>query len=234
MKTFSFTRMLMLSRLQFMEIYGRHPKKTLTIASSAIIALSLLALIINGWRLGDSMEAAEHLTYIFAAVLSMAFYADLVANRLMVPASNAEKFAALYTNMLLITIISVLLTATVGSAFFSIVSMFIDDADNGAVILFFRKGHSSLLYFIFMGPIFIWLTQFAAAKKRYGKAAFWSVIAGYTILMLLPVLLQKTGMTGEDTARVLSACIGGLVLTGSVVWSYILLKKTELDSREND
>ena len=233
MKTFSFTRMLMLSRLQFMEIYGRHPKKTLTIASCAIIALSLLAFITNGCRLGDSMEAAEHLTYIFAAVLSMAFYTDLVANRLMVPASNAEKFVALYTNMLLTTIISVLLTATVGSAFFSIVSMFIDDAGNGAVILFFRKGHSSL-YFIFMEPIFIWLTQFAAAKKRYGKAAFWSVIAGYTILMLLPVLLQKTGVTGEDTARVLSACIGGLMLTCTIVWSYILLKKTELDSREND
>lgn len=139
MKTFSFTRMLMLSRLQLMEIYGRHPKKNLTIASCAIIALSLLAFIINGRRLDDSMEAAEHMTYIMAAVLSMAFYADLVANRLMVPASNAEKFAALYTNMLLITIISVLLTATVGSAFFSIVSMFIDDADNGAVILFFQK-----------------------------------------------------------------------------------------------
>lgn len=233
MKTFSFTRMLLFCRLQFVEIYGKHPKRVLSIAFCTIIAISLLALLINGGRLGESVEAAEHMTYIIAAVLSVILYSDLVCNRLLVPASTAEKFAAFYINTLLVIIISVILATAVGSAFFSIVSMFSDDADNGAVILFFRKGQSGLPT-IFIVPVFIWLTQFATAKKRYGNVAFWSVIAGYTILMLLPVLLQKTNMIEENTADVLSACIGGLMLTGSVVWSYILLKKTELDSLDND
>jgi len=232
MKTFSFRRMLLFSRLQLGEIYWRNPKRSLSIIFCIIIAVSLLALIINGWRLDDSVETAEHMTNIIAAVLSTVFYTDLVTNRLMVPASTAEKFAAFYTNMLLVTIIYVILTAIAGSALFSIVSMFSDNTDNGTVILFFRKGNSGL-YFLFIVPIFLWLSQFTAAKKKFGKAAFWSVIAGVSILALLPLLLQKTGAIEEVTANVLNACIGGLMLTGSVVWSYILLKKTELDSRDN-
>lgn len=233
MKTFSFRRMLLFSRLQFGEIYWRNPKRSLSIIFCIIIAASLLALIINGWRLDDSVETAEDMTYIIAAVLSTVFYTDLVTNRLMVPASTAEKFAAFYTNMLLVTIIYVILTAIAGSALFSIVSMFSDNTDNGTVILFFRKGNSGL-YSLFIVPIFLWFSQFTAAKKKFGKAAFWSVIAGVSILALLPLLLQKTGAIEEVTADVLNACIGGLMLTGSVVWSYILLKKTELDSRDND
>lgn len=140
MKTFSFRRMLLFSRLQLCEIYGRNTKKIFSISLWMTAALCVLALLINGGRPGDSAGTTEEMTFVTAVVFSMLFYADLVGQRLMVPASAAEKFGAFFLNSLVVMIIAVAMTATAGSAIISIVSLFSDSPDSGPVILFFRKG----------------------------------------------------------------------------------------------
>ena len=119
MKTFSFRRMLLFSRLQLCEIYGKNAKRIFSISLWMTAALCVLALLLNGGRPGDSAGAAESITFITAAVFSMGFYADLVGLRLMVPASAAEKFGAFFLNSLVVMIIAVAMTATAGSGHFS-------------------------------------------------------------------------------------------------------------------
>lgn len=231
MKTFSFRRMLLFSRLQLCEIYGKNAKRIFSISLWMTAALCVLALLLNGGRPGDSAGAAESITFITAAVFSMGFYADLVGLRLMVPASAAEKFGAFFLNLLVVMIISVAMAATAGSAIISIVSLFSDSPDSGPVILFFRKGFDwHALVNLLIVPLF----TFGAVRKKFGTGVFWSVLAGYFILLFIPGILRQAGILERETARILSACITTVLVIVSLIWSYRLLKKAELDSRDND
>lgn len=235
MKTFSFRRMLLFSRLQLCEIYGKNAKKIFSISLWMTAALCVLALLLNGGRPGDSAGAAESMTFVAAVVFSMGFYADLVGLRLMIPASTAEKFGALYLNILVVMIISVAMAATAGSALISIVSLFSDSPDNGPVILFFRKGFDwHALVNLLIVPLFTWLTMFGAVRKRFRTGVFWSVLAGCFILLFIPGILRQAGILERETARILSACITTVLVIVSLLWSYRLLLKAELDSRDND
>lgn len=235
MKTFSFRRMLLFSRLQLCEIYGRNTKKIFSISLWMTATLCVLALLINGGRPGDSAGTTEEMTFVTAVVFSMLFYADLVGQRLMVPASAAEKFGAFFLNSLVVMIIAVAMTATAGSAIISIVSLFSDSPDSGPVILFFRKGFDwHALVNLLIVPLFTWLTMFGAVRKKFGTGVFWSVLAGYFILLFIPGILRQAGILERETARILSACITTVLVIVSLIWSYRLLKKAELNSRDND
>ena len=72
------------------------------------------------------------------------------------------------------------------------------------------------------------------AKRKFYSATFWSVLAGMTLLLMLPVILREAGLIDKESAGMLFAAVAVFLAVVYVAWSYRLFRKVELDSDGND
>ena len=154
MKTFSFRRMMLFCRLQMVEMYGRNIRRTLRVAAAAVLVICLFSLIFG--EEGESVSVAERMMAVCSFVASVGFFSDLVAYRMMVPASPAEKYVSVFVNSMLLSVMFLALSVLVGSAFFTLLSFF---SEPSLTLLYFREGYdaSGLVGALFMLPLIIWI-----------------------------------------------------------------------------
>ena len=154
MKTFSFRRMMLFSRLQMVEMYGRNIGRTLRVASAAVLVICLFSLVFG--EEGESVSVAERMMAVCSLIASVGFFSDLVAYRMMVPASAAEKYVSAFVSSLLLSVMFLALSVPVGSAFFTLLSFFNEPS---LTLLYFREGFdaSGIVVALFMLPLIIWV-----------------------------------------------------------------------------
>ena len=135
MEAFSFRRMMLFCRLQMVEMYGRNIGRTLRVGAAAVLVICLFSLIFG--EEGESVSVAERMMVACSFVASVAFFSDLVAYRMMVPASPAEKYVSVFVSSLLLSVMFLALSVLVGSAFFTLLSFFNEPS---LTLLYFREG----------------------------------------------------------------------------------------------
>ena len=167
---------------------------------------------------------------------------------MMVPVSTAEKYVAIYVEALLTMAVYLVLSVPTGSVFFTFVALVRESSVQLPVILFIREGFelSGVLGGLFMLPMMIWIRLFigrrrsvreknpSRAKRKFYSATFWSVLAGMTLLLMLPVILREAGLIDKESAGMLFAAVAVFLAVVYVAWSYRLFRKVELDSDGND
>lgn len=232
MKTFSFRRMKLFCRLQMVEMYGRNIRRTLRVAAAAVLVICLFSLIFGE---EESVSVAERMMVVCSFVASVAFFSDLVAYRMMVPASQAEKYVSVFVSSLLLSVMFLTLSVLVGSAFFTLLSLFNEPS---LTLLYFREGcdASGLVGALFMLPLIIWILLYSrsASKRRYSKLVFFGQLAGLVCFLLLPTVLRALGIIDRPSARIVTVCVSLLLVLIFMLQSYRLFRKLEMDVKEND
>ena len=232
MKTFSFRRMKLFCRLQMVEMYGRNIGRTLRVGAAAVLVICLFSLIFGE---EESVSVAERMMVVCSFVASVAFFSDLVAYRMMVPASPAEKYVSVFVSSLLLSVMFLTLSVLVGSAFFTLLSLFNEPS---LTLLYFRKGcdASGLVGALFMLPLIIWILLYSrsASKRRYSKLVFFGQLAGLVCFLLLPTVLRALGIIDRPSARIVTVCVSLLLVLIFMLQSYRLFRKLEMDVKEND
>ena len=231
MEAFSFRRMMLFCRLQMVEMYGRNIGRTLRVGAAAVLVICLFSLIFG--EEGESV--AERMMVACSFVASVAFFSDLVAYRMMVPASPAEKYVSVFVNSLLLSVMFLALSVLVGSAFFTLLSFF---GEPSLTLLYFREGFdaSGLVGAMFMLPLIIWVLLYSrsASKRRHSKLVFFGQLAGLVCFLLFPTVLRALGIIDRPSARIVTACVSLLLMLIFIVQSYRLFRRLEMDVREND
>ena len=231
MKTFSFRRMMLFCRLQMVEMYGRNIGRTLRVGAAAVLVICLFSLIFG--EEGESV--AERMMVVCSFVASVAFFSDLVAYRMMVPASPAEKYVSVFVSSLLLSVMFLALSVLVGSAFFTLLSFF---GEPSLTLLYFREGYdaSGLVGAMFMLPLIIWVLLYSrsASKRRHSKLVFFGQLAGLVCFLLFPTVLRALGIIDRPSARIVTACVSLSLMLIFIVQSYRLFRRLEMDVREND
>ena len=232
MKTFSFRRMKLFCRLQMVEMYGRNIGRTLRVGAAAVLVICLFSLIFGE---EESVSVAERMMVVCSFVASVAFFSDLVAYRMMVPASQAEKYVSVFVSSLLLSVMFLTLSVLVGSAFFTLLSLFNEPS---LTLLYFREGcdASGLVGALFMLPLIIWILLYSrsASKRRYSKLVFFGQLAGLVCFLLLPTVLRALGIMDRPSARLATVCVSLLLVLIFMLQSYRLFRKLEMDVKEND
>lgn len=232
MKTFSFRRMKLFCRLQMVEMYGRNIGRTLRVGAAAVLVICLFSLIFGE---EESVSVAERMMVVCSFVASVAFFSDLVAYRMMVPASQAEKYVSVFVSSLLLSVMFLTLSVLVGSAFFTLLSLFNEPS---LTLLYFREGcdASGLVGALFMLPLIIWILLYSrsASKRRYSKLVFFGQLAGLVCFLLLPTVLRALGIIDRPSARIVTVCVSLLLVLIFMLQSYRLFRKLEMDVKEND
>ena len=232
MKTFSFRRMKLFCRLQMVEMYGRNIGRTLRVGAAAVLVICLFSLIFGE---EESVSVAERMMVVCSFVASVAFFSDLVAYRMMVPASQAEKYVSVFVSSLLLSVMFLTLSVLVGSAFFTLLSLFDEPS---LTLLYFREGWdaSGLVGAMFMLPLIIWVLLYYrnASKRRYSKLVFFGQLAGLVCFLLLPTVLRALGIIDRPSARIVTVCVSLLLVLIFMLQSYRLFRKLEMDVKEND
>lgn len=231
MEAFSFRRMMLFCRLQMVEMYGRNIGRTLRVGAAAVLVICLFSLIFG--EEGESV--AERMMVACSFVASVAFFSDLVAYRMMVPASPAEKYVSVFVNSLLLSVMFLALSVLVGSAFFTLLSFFNEPS---LTLLYFREGFdaSGFVSALFMLPLIIWILLYSrsASKRRHPKLVFFGQLAGLVCFLLLPTVLGVLGIIDRPSARIVTACVSLLLMLIFIVQSYRLFRRLEMDVKEND
>lgn len=248
MNSFSLRRMMLFCRLQIGEMYGKNLRRTFLGMLASIFVVLVFALIFESADLEESQGFAERMLFVLSFVASVAFYADLVAYRMLVPVSTAEKYAAIYVEALLTMVVYIVLAIPIGSVFFTLVALMGESSVQVPVILFIRDGFdfSGVLGGLFMLPMMIWILLFVSrrrsvreknpsrARKKFYSATLWSVLASMALLLMLPVILREAGLMDREAARMLFASVEVFLAAVYVAWSYRLFRKFELDTDGND
>ena len=233
MKTFSFRRMMLFCRLQIVAMYGRNIRRTLRVAAAAVLVICLFSLIFG--EEGESVSVAERTMVVCSFIASVGFFSDLVAYRMMVPASPAEKYVSVFVNSLLLSVMFLALSVLVGSAFFTLLSFF---SEPSLTLLYFREGYdaSGLVGALFMLPLIIWILLYfrSRSKLRHPKLVFFGQLAGLVCFMLFPTVLRALGIMDKASARIATACVSLLLVLFFMIQSYRLFRKLEMDVKEND
>ena len=231
MKTFSFRRMMLFCRLQMVEMYGRNIGRTLRVGAAAVLVICLFSLIFG--EEGESV--AERMMVVCSFVASVAFFSDLVAYRMMVPASPAEKYVSVFVSSLLLSVMFLALSVLVGSAFFTLLSFF---SEPSLTLLYFREGYdaSGLVGALILLPLIIWILLYfrSRPKLRHPKLVFFGQLAGLVCFMLFPTVLRALGIMDKASARIATACVSLLLVLFFMIQSYRLFRKLEMDVKEND
>ena len=235
MEAFSFRRMMLFCRLQMVEMYGRNIGRTLRVGAAAVLVICLFSLIFGEEGESVSVSVAERMMVACSFVASVAFFSDLVACRMMVPASPAEKYVSVFVNSLLLSVMFLALSVLVGSAFFTLLSFFNEPS---LTLLYFREGFdaSGLVGAMFMLPLIIWVLLYSrsASKRRHSKLVFFGQLAGLVCFLLFPTVLRALGIIDRPSARIVTACVSLSLMLIFIVQSYRLFRRLEMDVREND
>ena len=230
-------------RLQLCSTYFSSPRKTVPALVFLIVFITGLSFLADEGNLAGMMTVTEDLIQVLISFVILDLYRDLTSednaiNRMLVPASPAEKYVALYAGAA-ITSAVILISATVlGSAIYTAAGhFFYPDQTDGIQLLFFRTGGwgwNDVLTACLLASGITWFAPFF--RRNMGHKA-WKICAAaiiYMAVLFLPGILKATGAVPAGAARAATICILVTLIVLNVRWGYLMLKNFEFDRKGND
>lgn len=243
MSSFNIRRMLQFSRLQLSEIYLARPWRSISALSAAILILCIASIIFESQSIHESLDLTESMFIALCLSLQSALYGNLTNNfgvisRNMIPASNAEKYTGMLAGAAVATIICLVSCIVIGSLIYNIAGLLIYPGQNeGIVIIYFRGGTeflSALWFSTIICSYLVWGTPFIARRKSCNQLFYWSYLAIFLLLHLIPICLCIAGYIPEEAGDILLFCITSVLSVISFIWGYRFFRTTEYKKAGND
>lgn len=237
MNSFSLRRTLLFCRLQAFEIFGGKIWRKIKIMLSTALFIVLIGMLVSKGNVTDSTDPISSMILMLSAVMFIpVVLADLISYRLTTPVSMMEKYVSTYILTFGAGAIFLVTQGLICSIMLSIITLFTDSHAEGPVLLFTGKDFSILnilTVFMFM-TLIIYFALLGRQKRKYSKTAYWTTLLIFLAGFCLWVFCKKSDMIDEKTGDYLAGSISLIMLISSMILAYRLLRKAELDTKDDD
>lgn len=236
MNSFSLRRALLFSRLQAGEIFGGGIWKKLKVILVISVFIVLFSTLLNAGDISGSADFAQTLIIVMAIIPVTAILSDLISVRLLTPASTLEKYISVYIVALSAGAAASVTLALLCSAMLSLISIFTEPSAEWPVLLFVGENFNIAYILVFFGliPLIVYGELIMMRKRARGRLLLWMTIIVPAILCIVIIILSSVLILDNREAALTAGCIYLILVITSIIMAYRLLRKVELDRKDND
>ena len=235
MNSFSLRRALLFSRLQAGEIFGGGIWKKLKVILVISVFIVLFSTLLNAGDISRSAGYAQTMILVMAIIPVKAILSDLISVRLLTPASTLEKYISVYIVALSAGAAASVALALSCSTMLSLISMFSEPPAEWPVLLFVG-GNFNIAYILFFGliPLIVYGELIRVRERARGRLLLWMTIIVPAISCIVIIILGAADMLDKHEMSVAAGGIYLILVITSIIMAYRLLRKVELDRKDND
>ena len=236
MNSFSLRRTLLFSRLQAGEIFGGGIWKKLKVILVISVFIVLFSTLLNAGDISRSAGYAQTMILVMAIIPVTAILSDLISVRLLTPSSTLEKYISVYIVALSAGAAASVALALSCSTMLSLISLFSEPPAEWPVLLFVGENFNIAYILVVFGliPLIVYGELIRVRERARGRLLLWMTIIVPAISCIVIIILGAADMLDNHE---MSVAVGGiyliLVIT-STIMAYRLLRKVELDRKDND
>ena len=235
MNSFSLRRTLLFSRLQAGEIFGGGIWKKLKVILVISVVIVLFSTLLNAGDISRSAGYAQTMILVMAIIPVTAILSDLISVRLLTPASTLEKYISVYIVALSAGAAASVALALSCSTMLSLISLFSEPPAEWPVLLFVG-GNFNIAYILFFGliPLIVYGELIRVRERARGRLLLWMTIIVPAISCIVIIILGAADMLDKHEMSVAAGGIYLILVITSTIMAYRLLRKVELDRKDND
>ena len=235
MNSFSLRRALLFSRLQAGEIFGGGIWKKLKVILVISVFIVLFSTLLNAGDISRSAGYAQTMILVMAIIPVTAILSDLISVRLLTPASTLEKYISVYIVALSAGAAASVALALSCSTMLSLISLFSEPPAEWPVLLFVG-GNFNIAYILFFGliPLIVYGELIRVRERARGRLLLWMTIIVPAISFIVIIILGAADMLDKHEMSVAAGGIYLILVITSIIMAYRLLRKVELDRKDND
>ncbi len=235
MNSFSLRRTLLFSRLQAGEIFGGGIWKKLKVILVISVFIVLFSTLLNAGDISGSAGYAQTMILVMAIIPVTAILSDLISVRLLTPASTLEKYISVYIVALSAGAAASVALALSCSTMLSLISLFSEPPAEWPVLLFIG-GNFNIAYILFFGliPLIVYGELIRVRERARGRLLLWMTIIVPAISFIVIIILGAADMLDKHEMSVAAGGIYLILVITSTIMAYRLLRKVELDRKDND
>lgn len=235
MNSFSLRRTLLFSRLQAGEIFGGGIWKKLKVILVVSVFIVLFSTLLNAGDISRSAGYAQTMILVMAIIPVTAILSDLISVRLLTPASTLEKYISVYIVALSAGAAASVALALSCSTMLSLISLFSEPPAEWPVLLFVG-GNFNIAYILFFGliPLIVYGELIRVRERARGRLLLWMTIIVPAISCIVIIILGAADMLDKHEMSVAAGGIYLILVITSIIMAYRLLRKVELDRKDND
>ena len=235
MNSFSLRRTLLFSRLQAGEIFGGGIWKKLKVILVISVFIVLFSTLLNAGDISRSAGYAQTMILVIAIIPVTAILSDLISVRLLTPASTLEKYISVYIVALSAGAAASVALALSCSTMLSLISLFSEPPAEWPVLLFVG-GNFNIAYILFFGliPLIVYGELIRVRERARGRLLLWMTIIVPAISCIVIIILGAADMLDKHEMSVAAGGIYLILVITSIIMAYRLLRKVELDRKDND
>ena len=235
MNSFSLRRTLLFSRLQAGEIFGGGIWKKLKVILVISVFIVLFSTLLNAGDISGSAGYAQTMILVMAIIPVTAILSDLISVRLLTPSSTLEKYISVYIVALSAGAAASVALALSCSTMLSLISLFSEPPAEWPVLLFVG-GNFNIAYILFFGliPLIVYGELIRVRERARGRLLLWMTIIVPAISCIVIIILGAADMLDKHEMSVAAGGIYLILVITSIIMAYRLLRKVELDRKDND
>lgn len=236
MNSFSLRRALLFSRLQAGEIFGGGIWKKLKVILVISVVIVLFSTLLNAGDISRSAGYAQTMILVMAIIPVTAILSDLISVRLLTPASTLEKYISVYIVALSAGAAASVALALSCSTMLSLISLFSEPPAEWPVMLFVGENFNIAYILAFFGfiPLIVYGELIKMRERARGRLLLWMTIIVPAISCIVIIILGAADMLDNHEMSVAAGGICLILVITSTIMAYRLLRKVELDRKDND
>lgn len=236
MNSFSLRRALLFSRLQAGEIFGGGIWKKLKVILVISVFIVLFSTLLNAGDISRSAGYAQTMILVMAIIPVTAILSDLISVRLLTPASTLEKYISVYIVALSAGAAASVALALSCSTMLSLISLFSEPPAEWPVLLFVGENFNIAYILVVFGliPLIVYGELIRVRERARGRLLLWMTIIVPAISCIVIIILGAADMLDKHEMSVAAGGIYLILVITSIIMAYRLLRKVELDRKDND
>ena len=236
MNSFSLRRTLLFSRLQAGEIFGGGIWKKLKVILVISVFIVLFSTLLNAGDISGSAGYAQTMILVMAIIPVKAILSDLISVRLLTPASTLEKYISVYIVALSAGAAASVALALSCSTMLSLISLFSEPPAEWTVLLFVGENFNIAYILVVFGliPLIVYGELIRVRERARGRLLLWMTIIVPAISCIVIIILGAADMLDKHEMSVAAGGIYLILVITSIIMAYRLLRKVELDRKDND
>ena len=236
MNSFSLRRTLLFSRLQAGEIFGGGIWKKLKVILVISVFIVLFSTLLNAGDISRSAGYAQTMILVMAIIPVTAILSDLISVRLLTPASTLEKYISVYIVALSAGAAASVALALSCSTMLSLISLFSEPPAEWPVLLFVGENFNIAYILVVFGliPLIVYGELIRVRERARGRLLLWMTIIVPAISCIVIIILGAADMLDKHEMSVAAGGIYLILVITSIIMAYRLLRKVELDRKDND
>ena len=236
MNSFSLRRTLLFSRLQAGEIFGGGIWKKLKVILVISVFIVLFSTLLNAGDISRSAGYAQTMILVMAIIPVTAILSDLISVRLLTPSSTLEKYISVYIVALSAGAAASVALALSCSTMLSLISLFSEPPAEWTVLLFVGENFNIAYILVVFGliPLIVYGELIRVRERARGRLLLWMTIIVPAISCIVIIILGAADMLDKHEMSVAAGGIYLILVITSIIMAYRLLRKVELDRKDND